>query len=389
MFRVHKDHNQLTFPDNIFLTGNWFRPRWMGNGDRRLKNVEAVLEWMPADSTIRNFIVVTLAEAETLRRVMHRRQPSTRGVALALHTLHGFCNDDPWILQDTPDYTPDHNSLNSRTCMETLRFLNSDMYYTDDQINLVCRGLDASQYARRRNFFDGCIARRRRMKQSTEGTPVEKIFTPPSEIQHLFAVKLISQLKKKISDRNKKPKKIRGAPDEWSGLRGDEIFEKAAEGGSGISREQLMNLFEEFGLQLRAEDIASIYTYANVDEDLVLDREEWRNKFDIPDPMPVKIRMWKCKSERCTTTEEGFDEWTQLPNEYPEELKFCPVCGDPQKFEDPADVGNPLVTILTPNGVMWCCLQGEACMAQKQWGGYRNPMSARHCDLCGQARPGT
>ena len=57
------------------------------------------------------------------------------------------------------------------------------------------------------------------MKQSTEGTPVEKIFTPPSEIQHLFAVKLISQLKKKISDRNKKPKKIRGAPDEWSGLR--------------------------------------------------------------------------------------------------------------------------------------------------------------------------
>ena len=87
---------------------------------------------------------------------------------------------------------------------------------------------------------------------------------------------------------------------------------------------------QEFGLQLRAEDIASIYTYANVDEDLVLDREEWRNKFDIPDPMPVKIRMWKCKSERCTTTEEGFDEWTQLPNEYPEELKFCPVCGDPQ-----------------------------------------------------------
>ena len=39
MFRVKQDSPSLLFPDNLFLSGNWFRPKFMGNS-RRLKNVE-------------------------------------------------------------------------------------------------------------------------------------------------------------------------------------------------------------------------------------------------------------------------------------------------------------------------------------------------------------
>ena len=64
------------------------------------------------------------------------------------------------------------------------------------------------------------------MKGDTEGTPVEKIFTDRAGMQHHHAVHLISQLKKKVNDRNKKPKKTRSLdnpeiilPDLWAGLK--------------------------------------------------------------------------------------------------------------------------------------------------------------------------
>merc|ERR1711904_577963 len=110
---------------------------------------------------------------------------------------------------------------------------------------------------------------------------------------------------------------------------------------------------------------------------------EFDEKFNIPDPVPVKRRTWTCRSEACVNNELAYDEMTGTLYEYDEDIKVCPLCGSPQTIDDPAPEGNRLVTMLHPTrGVVWCCFNGQVCAAQPN--GYMNPMTARHCDLCGE-----
>jgi len=46
-FKVNDDAITLQFPELLLLSDNFFRPRWCGLGDRRLKNIGLVLEWIP------------------------------------------------------------------------------------------------------------------------------------------------------------------------------------------------------------------------------------------------------------------------------------------------------------------------------------------------------
>ena len=46
-FQTRKDLKKLPFPSDIMITDNFFRPSWIGVGDRRLKNIALVLEWVP------------------------------------------------------------------------------------------------------------------------------------------------------------------------------------------------------------------------------------------------------------------------------------------------------------------------------------------------------
>lgn len=346
------------------------------------------MEWKPPGDNVRSLVVITLAEAETLRRIMHRRQPQTDGVSLALHTLYGTCQANPWSLQTTPAHTPDATN-GTRAAMEMLRYFNSDMHYTDEQVKMVRDGIYDTEYSKRRDFFAGCILRRRRMKRDPEGTPVEKIFTPPSEMAHLHAVNLISQFKKKLASRNEKQKD----GDEWCGLSAREVYDQLRQGSAeGISQDQMVAGFKALGLDLSSTDVASLFTYVNADGDMHVSWDEFEDKFAIPTPKVIARRQWRCMSETCTQTEAGFDPVTTLPYQYDEDLKNCPVCGAGQVWNEPNDGAdaNRLQTVyIQGSGVFWCCLQGETCALQAAWGGFKNPMSARHCQLCGEARPGT
>lgn len=46
-FQVRKEQPILPFPRHLLLSDNFFRPSWISTGDRRLKNVTFVLEWIP------------------------------------------------------------------------------------------------------------------------------------------------------------------------------------------------------------------------------------------------------------------------------------------------------------------------------------------------------
>ena len=97
-FAPRKGVRSLTFPPSLLLSSNWFRPRWAGLGNRRLKNVVVVMEWSPrrgadAEKPGRYLCALTLAEAEAVRRVIHmgkygelvdsRTQPSSGDAAAA------------------------------------------------------------------------------------------------------------------------------------------------------------------------------------------------------------------------------------------------------------------------------------------------------------------
>ena len=50
--QVRAEQPLLPFPDTLWLSDNFFKTRWRGLGDRKLKNVAIVLEWqMPEDGT--------------------------------------------------------------------------------------------------------------------------------------------------------------------------------------------------------------------------------------------------------------------------------------------------------------------------------------------------
>ena len=86
---------------------------------------------------------------------------------------------------------------------------------------------------------------------------------------------------------------------------------------------------QEFALELSATDVASIFNYANVDQDLLISLEEFIVKFNIQDAQPINRREWCCKSDMCTQELIGYDEYG-IPNSYDEAVMQCPICGADQ-----------------------------------------------------------
>ena len=70
LFQMSMSQQPLPFPRTILLSSNYFRPSWAGLGDRRLKNITLVLDWQPSEGH-RYVLVPSLAEAETIRRLIH------------------------------------------------------------------------------------------------------------------------------------------------------------------------------------------------------------------------------------------------------------------------------------------------------------------------------
>lgn len=49
-FRVREEFPVVPFPARMLLSDNFFRTRWVGKGERRLKNIGLVLVWRPETS---------------------------------------------------------------------------------------------------------------------------------------------------------------------------------------------------------------------------------------------------------------------------------------------------------------------------------------------------
>jgi hypothetical protein len=111
---------------------------------------------------------------------------------VCLRTIEGLVLDrSPTFLPARPESRVE---AEVKANLQALRFLNCEMYYTDEEIELLLRSLEAIPLDQRASFFDCCQRLRRRERQVWGDTPLAKVFTAQSDWKHLHVRSLVHQL---------------------------------------------------------------------------------------------------------------------------------------------------------------------------------------------------
>ena len=127
----------------------------------------------------RYFVLLSLAEAETIRCILHMRQGksliegSDAAVALRCIPAHDALFDASANHPAAPQYMRgvSHNSF---------RFVDCAMHFKPAELNVLLRVIPAPPTSRRL-FFMSVVACRRRLKKAWQQTPLAKLFTLEDE----------------------------------------------------------------------------------------------------------------------------------------------------------------------------------------------------------------
>ena len=277
-FHVRDEHPKIQFPPYLLLSDNYFRPRWVGLGDRRLKNISVILELAPqlwqekvqfnmkvlatlffqqlmkgcgneecsnsvcasnksfekvaqnvafaksitfaseklkgltqnplcdsfeqnfantnyssiANVTPRYLVAVSLAEAETLRKLIHVENTNISKLAISLRFLNGRYMDQ------SINFVGGNDELVS-VGVQCMRFINCEMYFSDSELLFLEKGLSSVSLKDRLEFFSECLRLRRRERNLWTDTPLAKIFTPQEEWHLLRTRSKLEQVKNAIT----------------------------------------------------------------------------------------------------------------------------------------------------------------------------------------------
>lgn len=142
----------------------------------------------------RHFVLLSLAEAETIRCILHMRQGQQllpgSDMALALRCI--TANDA--VFDATPCF-PLATLYQRRMSHQSFRFLDSAMHYKPSDLNILLRSLPAPAPARRL-FFSTVVACRRRLAKRWEQTPLASLFA----LQDEWALLKLEALRLRIGD---------------------------------------------------------------------------------------------------------------------------------------------------------------------------------------------
>jgi len=457
-FRVRNEQPQLAFPANLLLTDNFFRPRWCGMGDRRLKNVSLLLEWVPSagaallgrdtallekqlavgcgagcsasccagnnsfikltgdtakaeakrlalsgvgsgalcprivfkdlltrlhrqltagcgnvpcqhprcasnpavaglppndavkaamvmlkhgvfsdevlasicpkllpqptgDAAPRYVSVVTLAEGETLRRMLHSGQRVAAFAGLALRTADGAILDSSRLFQ--PHSGP---GVGVDGAVQCLRFFNCDFYFTDTEIDLLLEGLKESSVPDRVGFFSECLRLRRRERNLWGDTPLAKVLTEPESWHLLGAKAKLEQVTRAISSA-------------MCGRRAEPIAAFHAHDGDHdgfLTFAEVQRALDSLRLGFSPLDIAEVARLADQDADGKVGLQEYCVAFDLQaasdkvaammaaeeQNKPPEVQKWQCQNctfindirqTTCTMCELGWSGRRECP----------------------------------------------------------------------------
>jgi len=149
----------------------------------------------------RYFVVLSLAEAETLRAALH--MPS--GTVGVLHDVVGFSEPTSFALRMLSGEEKDGHTSNTRwkvldqssafkegislyqtdTAREVFRFLDSQVSFTERQLGLLVRALQQNQIVDRQDFYKAVRACRRRRMVELSSTSLKAVFSIPHEFELL------------------------------------------------------------------------------------------------------------------------------------------------------------------------------------------------------------
>ena len=301
-------------------------------------------------------VALSLAEAETLRLMLHRGHPVLTDAAVTIYDV---------------DAQPLDASPNSRagpalaqqmsTC---LKFLNCEMYYSDDELALLDKTFASCPYAARVAFFNECLGVRSRERHLWGDTPVARLFAPRDEWQQLAVRVLLEQARAAIVHvvRHK-------ATDPYA------VYTRlAVEPTDGITYEQFEHYFEAMHLGFSPANCYEIAKHIDTTHTGRITMAQIAHALSLPSAADVqqtlhqqsirrqlreaargvKMGFWKCKV--CTFVNSG-DNTT------------CAVCDSDW------------------TGHRGCPADKWVCAADKGGCTYFNPKTLFYCEMCGRARP--
>ena len=165
-------------------------------------------------------VIVSLAEAETLRRVAYQRRAAVVPGAgsIGLMTAKGEWitqRPDPLVVsggdgpegaddaegggeggeekdQAPPSPTAEEEEEAMMTARQCARFYDCDLWFSDEEVILLLRALCFAAESERRTFFEASMGSRRRERASWDGTAVEPVFRHHDE-RHLLALRHTTQ----------------------------------------------------------------------------------------------------------------------------------------------------------------------------------------------------
>ena len=134
----------------------------------------------------RFYLCLSLAEAETIRRIMHARIGGpllavAPGLSLALR-----CNTNNNAVMDISNrfqQGPAHQLL---MAWSALRFLNSETHFSEAALNAVLHAVDDHTPTQRQRFYHQIMGCRRRPRNRIIDTPVQRLFVIPTRFHLLL-----------------------------------------------------------------------------------------------------------------------------------------------------------------------------------------------------------
>ncbi|RLN51178.1 hypothetical protein BBJ28_00003521 [Nothophytophthora sp. Chile5] len=494
-FQAHSECPSIAFPQELLMSGNFFRRRWVGLGERRVKNVGLILEWSPllhqesmkavvqqlfmvfltaegsggaananevavkalqaaaematmspddVSPALKDAVATTtakmpvylatlsLAEGETIRRMIHKKHPAFQVSQVRLRTCEGelvesssfFSSWEPKATSTTgAKMAPRDRTIAMGT--QCLRFFNNEMYYFPQELELLLEGLATVPISLRHEFFECLLRLRRRERHLWGDTPLAKVFTAQSEWHLLSARARLQQfqqsLQRKQRQYQKKKEKGKDPKPSMAALHLAVALRRFDEDEDGrLSAEEVHKCFESFQLGFSSKELNEIIgliadarffdgengrgqgiPMETVCAAFGISQEQMRAALEREDHEIVRAAAgmgaeasWGCPV--CTFVNDGAAE-------------MCGACNEPSPKHQAQDLqqqqqqqgwrcGN-CTFINQPDDV--CCaiceldVDGQRGVPRGKWicageqGGctFFNPMANFYCEVCNRARP--
>jgi hypothetical protein len=194
-FSLSRTSQPLPFPENLLCTES-FVPLLPPIGTRRLKNVSIILIWACEDNAMR-CVLVSLAEAETLRRIiLHDNKLNLKQVAhlciidssspvvLLTPSIQQVTQSShpPPLSDDVPSSTfqeylvQSHDASLCDTAIVTSLFFNCNIHFSDSDIITLINAFEHVSRDDRLFFFQSVLCCRLRDQASWDCTPLVNFF---------------------------------------------------------------------------------------------------------------------------------------------------------------------------------------------------------------------